>query len=84
MYIYIRFGTKIHKQLQVLKINVALIFEDICFFCFDNDIGVSALDNTQDGVSNALNATSRYLDDLLNIGNPSFEDILKRKSFATV
>ena len=59
-----------HKQLQVLKINVAPIVEYICFFFFDNDIDVSALDNTQDGVSNALNATSRYLDDLLSIGNP--------------
>ena len=62
-------------KLHVLKINAAPIVEEFCFVCFDNDIGVSALDNTQDGVSNALNATSRYLDDLLNIDNPSFEGI---------
>ena len=43
-----------HKQLQILKINVAPIVEDFCFFCFVNDINVSALGNTQDGVNMCL------------------------------
>ena len=43
---------------------------------------LSLSDNKQAGVIEALNSTSSYLDVLLNIDNPYFEDILCTISLA--
>ena len=37
---------------------------------------LSLSDNTQAGIIEAFNSTSRYLDDLLNIDNPYFEHMV--------
>ena len=37
---------------------------------------LSLSDNNQTGFIEALNSTSRYLDDLLNIGNPYFDQMV--------
>ena len=37
---------------------------------------LSFSDNNQAGVVEAFNSTSRYLDDLLNIDNPYFEQMV--------
>ena len=46
---------------------------DLFLFCFERDFMVSLFNDTQAGVIEAFNSTSRYLDDLLNIDNPYFE-----------
>ena len=39
-------------------------------FCYEKDFMLSHSDNNQADVVEAVNSTSRYLDDLLNIDNP--------------
>ena len=43
---------------------------------FTNDFMLFLYDKNQTNVINAFNSTSRYLDDLLNIDNPCFEQIV--------
>ena len=49
-----------------------LLLLQICF-CF---VMMSLSDNNQADIIEAFNSTSRYLDDLLNIDNPYFEQMV--------
>ena len=46
------------------------------FFCYERDFMFSLSENNQTDIIEAFNSTSRYLDDLLNIDNPYFEQIV--------
>ena len=52
--------------------NYAPLVADLFLFCYERDFMLSLSDNNQADVVKALNSTSRYLDDLLNIDNPYF------------
>ena len=58
---------------------VIVVFPDhthllfLFLFCYKRDFMLSLLDNNQADIIEAFNSTSRYLDDLLNIDNPYFE-----------
>ena len=56
--------------------NCAPLVADLFFFCYERDIMLSLSDNNQADVIEAFNSTSRYLDDLLNIDNPYFEQMV--------
>ena len=45
-------------------------------FCYERDFILSLSDNNQPDTIEAFNSTSRYLDDLLNIDNPYFEQMV--------
>ena len=45
-------------------------------FCYERDFVLSLSDNNQTDIIEALNSTSGYLDDLLNIDNPYFEQMV--------
>ena len=45
-------------------------------FCYERDFMLSLSDNNQADIIEAFNSTSRYLDDLLNIDNPYFEQMV--------
>ena len=47
-----------------------------CFCCYEKDFMLSLSDNNQTDIIEAFNSTSRYLDDLLNIDNPYFEQMV--------
>ena len=49
--------------------NCAPLVADLFLFCYERD-------NDQTDIIEAFNSTSRYLDDLLNIGNPYFEQMV--------
>ena len=51
--------------------NCAPLVADFCLFCYEGDCMLSLSDNNQTDSS-----TSRYLDDLLNIDNPYFEQMV--------
>ena len=53
--------------------NCAPLVADLFLFCYERDFMFSLSDNNQTDIIEALNSTSRYLDDLLNIDNPYFE-----------
>ena len=44
--------------------------------CYERDSMLALSDNTQTDIIEAFNSTSRYLDDLLNIDHPYFEQIV--------
>ena len=56
--------------------NCAPLVADLFLFCYERDFMLSLSDNNQTDIFEAFNSTSRYLDDLLNIDNPYFEQIV--------
>ena len=56
--------------------NCALLVADLFLFCYERDFMLSLSDNNRTDIIEAFNSTSRYLDDLLNIDNPYFEQMV--------
>ena len=56
--------------------NCAPLVADLFLFCYERDFMLSLPDNNQADIIEAFNSTSRYLDDLLNIDNPYFEQMV--------
>ena len=48
----------------------------IKWYCYERDFMLSLSDNDQTDIIEAFNLISRYLDDLLNIDNPYFEQMV--------
>ena len=80
--IYIRFGTKLYRQIVGIPMgticapHVAGLF--LFCFCYERDFMTPLSDVKQAEIIEAFKFTSRYLDDLLNIDNPYFEGIVNR------
>ena len=74
--IFIRFGSKLYRQIVGIPMgtNCAPLVANL--FCFDRDFMLSLSDNNQADIIEAFNSSSRYLDDLLNIDNPYFEQMV--------
>ena len=56
--------------------NCAPLVADLFLFCYERDFMLSLSDNSQADVIEAFNSTSRYLDDLLNMDYPYFEQMV--------
>ena len=56
--------------------NCATLIADLFLFCYERDFMLSLSDNSQTDIIEAFNSTYRYLDDLLNIDNPYFEQMV--------
>ena len=78
--IYIRFGTKLYRQIVGIPMgtNCAPLVADLFLFCYERDFMTSVSDVKQAEIIEAFKSTSRYLDDLLNIDNPYFEGMVNR------
>ena len=76
--ILIRFGSKLYRQIVGIPMGTycAPLVVDLFLFCFEGDFMLSLSDNNQLDIIEAFNSTSRYLDDLLNIVNPYFEQMV--------
>ena len=76
--IFIRFGSKLYRQIVGIPMgtNCAPLVADLFLFCYERDFMLSLSDNNQVDIIEAFNSTSRYLDDLLNIDNPYFEQMV--------
>ena len=59
-----------------LGTNCAPLVADLFLLCYERDFMLSLSDNNQADIIEAFNSTSRYLDDLLNIDNPYFEQMV--------
>ena len=70
--IYIRFGTKLYRQIVGIPMgtNCAPLAADLFLFCYESDFMKDLSSDNQADIIKAFNSTSRYLDDLLNIDNP--------------
>ena len=78
--IYIRFGTKLYRQIIGVPIGTdcAPLVADLFLFCHERDFMTSLSDVKQAEIVGAFKSTSRYLDDILNIDNPYFEGMVNR------
>ena len=73
-----RVGSKLYRQIVGIPMstNYALLVADLFLFCYERGFMLSLLDNNQTDIIEAFNSTSRYLDDLLNIDYPYFEQMV--------
>ena len=78
--IYIRFDTKLYRQIVGIPMgtNCAPLEADLFLSRYETDLMTSLSDVKQDEIINAFKSTSRYLDDLLNIDNPYFKGMINR------
>ena len=76
--IFIRFGSKLYRQIVSIPMgtNFAPLVAGLFLFCYERDFMLSLSDNNQVNIIEALSSTSRHLDDLLNIDNPYFEQMV--------
>ena len=76
--IFIRLGSKLYRQIDGIPMgtNCAPLVADLFLFCYERDFMLSLSDNNQSDIIEAFNSSSRYLDDLLNIDNPYFEQMV--------
>ena len=78
--IFIRFGTKLYRQVVGIPMgtNCAPLVADFFQFCYERDFMMSLSDDKQAYVIDAFNTTSRYLDDILIINNVYFDNIVSK------
>ena len=64
--IFIGFGSKLYRQILGIPMGTkcAPLVADLLLFCYERDFMLSLFDNIQTDIIEALNSTSRYLDDL--------------------
>ena len=63
-------------DIQNFGTNCAPLVADLFLFCYERDFMLPVSDSNQTDIIEAFNSTSRYLDDLLNIDNPYFEQMV--------
>ena len=78
--IYIRYGTKLYRQIVGIPMgtNCAPLVVDLFLFCYERDFMTSISGVKQAEIIESFKSTSRYLDDLLNIDNPYFDGMVNR------
>ena len=80
--IFIRFGTKLYRQVVgiLMDTNCAPLVADLFLFCYerDSDFMMSLSDDKQADVIDAFKTTSRYLDDILNINYVYFDNMVSQ------
>ena len=78
--IYIRFGTKLFRQIVAIPMgtNCVPLVADLFLFCYERDFMMSLSKEKQSEVIEAFSSTSRYLDYmyLLNIDNDYFDGLI--------
>ena len=69
--ISIRFGTKLYRQVVGIPMgtNCAPLIADLFLFCYERDFIMSLSGVKQADIIGALNTSSIYMDDILNINN---------------
>ena len=78
--IFIQFGTKVYKQVVGIPIgtNSSPLVSDLFLFCYERNFMMSLSDDKQADVIDAFNTSSRYLNDILNINNVYFDNMVSQ------
>ena len=78
--IFIRFGTKLYRQVVGIPMgtNCAPLVADLFLFCYEGDFMMSLSDDKQADIIDTFNTTSRYLDNILNINNVYFNTMVSQ------
>ena len=61
-----------------MSTNCAPLDADLFLFCYERDFMMSFSDDNQADVIDVFNSTSRYLDDILNINNVYFDNMVSQ------
>ena len=74
--IYVRFGNDVYRQVICIPMgtNCVTLVADFFLFSYERDFP----DNQSEFIQ-AFNGTSRYLDDILNVDNPFFHQMVRKK-----
>ena len=77
---FIRFGTKLYRKVVriLLVADCAPMVAYLFLFCYERDFMMSLSDDKQADIIDALNTTSKYLDDILNITYVYFDNMLSQ------
>ena len=78
--IFIQFGTRLYRQVVGIPsgTNCVPLVAHLFLLCYERDFMMSLSDDKQDDVIDALNTTSRYLDDILNINIVNFDNMVSQ------
>ena len=78
--IFVRLGTKLYRQVVGIPMgtNCAPLVADLFLFYYERDFMMSPSDDKQADVTDAFYTTSRYLDDILNINNVYFDNMVSQ------
>ena len=78
--IFIRFGTKLYRQIVGIPMgtNCDPLEADLFRFCYERDFMKDLSSDNHADVIKAFNSTFRYFNDLLNIDNPYFEGMVNQ------
>ena len=78
--IFIRFGTKLYRQVVGIPMgtNCAPLVTDLFLFCYERDFMMSLSDDKQADVIDAFNIKPRYLDIILDINNVYFDNMVSQ------
>ena len=78
--IYIRFGSKLYRQIVGIPMgtNCVHLVADLFLFCYERGFMLSLSEDNQSDVIKAFSSTSRYLNDLLSIYNNIFDSMVNR------
>ena len=61
-----------------MDINCAPVVADLFLLCYERVSMMSLFDDKQADIIDAFNTTSRYLDDILNINNIYFDNMVSQ------
>ena len=61
-----------------MSTNCARVVADLFLFCYAGDFIMSLPDDDQAHIIDTFNTTSRYLDDILNINNVYFDNMVSQ------
>ena len=78
--IYIRFGTRLFRQIVGIPMgtNCAPLVADLFLFCYERNFMMSLSVEKRSEVIEAFSSTSRYSDELLNIDNKYFNGLISK------
>ena len=77
---YIRFGTKLYRQIVGIPMgtNCAPLVADLFLFCYERDFMMSLSVDKDAKIIEAFNSTSRYLDGVSNVDNTYFDSTVNQ------
>ena len=76
--IFVRYGDALYRQVIGIPMgtNCAPLVADLFLYCYERDFMLSLKPDTQHEIIQSFNRTSRYLDDILNLDNPYFDQMV--------
>ena len=78
--VFVGFGSGLYGRIVGVQVGArcAPLVPDLFLFCCERDFVLSLSGSGQTDIIEAFNSTTAYLDDLLGVDNPYFEQVVGR------